>query len=143
VTGFVVDASVAIKWLSPFRLEVLAPQARGLLDSWQQGAIELIAPDLIWIEVANAHWKAVCQNRCTGSDAQTSLLALHAQELPTVPAEQCVDLALRIALQHGRTVYDSLYVALAVTLKSELITADEKLVNALSSYFPVRWLGAI
>lgn len=137
------DASVAIKWLSPFRLEVLAPEARGLLDSWQQGAIQLIAPDLIWLEVANAHWKAVRQNRCTSSDAQTSLLALHAQELPTVPAEQFIDLALRIALQHGRTVYDSLYVALAVTLNSELITADEKLVNTFSSYFPVRWLGAI
>ncbi|MGC1619638.1 MAG: type II toxin-antitoxin system VapC family toxin [Candidatus Acidiferrum sp.] len=143
MTSFVVDASVAIKWLSPFRLEVLAPQARGLLDSWRQGAIELIAPDLIWLEVANAHWRAARQNRCTGSDAQTSLLALHAQELPTVPAEQFIDLALRIALQQGRTVYDSLYVALAVTLNSELITADEKLVNTLSSYFPVRWLGAI
>jgi predicted nucleic acid-binding protein len=143
VIGFVVDASVAIKWLSPFRLEALVPQSRGLLDRWQQGTIELIAPDLIWLEIANAHWKAVRQNRCTSSDAQTSLAALHAQDLPTVPGEQFVDLALQIALGHGRTVYDSLYVALAVTLNSELITADEKLVNALSSYFPIRWLGAI
>ncbi len=141
--GFVVDASVAIKWLSPFRLEALVPQSRGLLDRWKQGAIELIAPDLIWLEIANAHWKAVRQNRCTSFDAQTSLATLHAQDLPTVPAEQFIDLALQIALGHGRTVYDSLYVALAVTLNSELITADEKLVNGLSSYFPVRWLGAI
>ncbi len=143
MTRFVVDASVAIKWLSPFRLEALAPQARGLLDRWQQGAAELIAPDLIWLEIASAHWKAVRQSRCTGAEAETSLAALHARELPTVPSEQLIDLALRIALQHGRTVYDSLYVALAVTLNSELITADEKLVNVLSSYFPVRWLGAI
>lgn len=143
MTGFVVDASVAIKWLSPFRLESLVPQSRGLLDRWQQGAVELIAPDLIWLEVASAHWKAVRQNRCTSSDAETSLATLHAQDLPTVPSEQFIELALRIALQHGRTVYDSLYVALAVTLNLELITADEKMVNALSSYFPVRWLGAI
>jgi len=143
VTGFVVDASVAIKWLSPFRLESLVPQSRGLLDRWQQGAVELIAPDLIWLEVASAHWKAVRQNRCTSSDAETSLATLHSQDLPTVPSEQFIELALRIALQHGRTVYDSLYVALAVTLNLELITADEKMVNALSSYFPVRWLGAI
>jgi predicted nucleic acid-binding protein len=46
-------------------------------------------------------------------------------------------------VQHGRTVYDRLYVAPAVTLDSELITADEKLLNALSSDFPVKWLGAI
>jgi predicted nucleic acid-binding protein len=38
---------------------------------------------------------------------------------------------------------NSLYVALAVTLKTELITADEKLANALAGYFPVKWLGEI
>ena len=43
MTSLVADASVAIKWFSPFRLEALASQARGLLDRWQQGAIELIA----------------------------------------------------------------------------------------------------
>jgi predicted nucleic acid-binding protein len=143
VTQVVVDASVAIKWLSPFRLEVLAPRARGLLARWQQGAAELIAPDLIWLEVANAHWKAVRQNRCTVFDAQASLATLHAQKLTTVPSEQFIDLALRIALQHGRTVYDSLYVALAHTLSCELITADEKLVKTLSGYFHLTWLGAI
>ena len=68
---------------------------------------------------------------------------MHEQELPTVPSEPLIDLALRIALQHGRTAYDSLYVALAVTLKSDLVTADEKLVNSLSGYFPVTWLGAV
>ena len=143
MTSFVVDASVAIKWLSPFRLEVLVPQARGLLDRWQRGAIELIAPDLIRLEVASAHWKAVRQNRCTAAEAQTSLAALRSQALTTVASEQFIDLAFQIALQHGRTVYDCLYVALAVTLNFELIPADEKLVNALSSYFPIKWLGAI
>jgi predicted nucleic acid-binding protein len=124
-------------------MPVWRSQARGLLDRWQQGAVELIAPDFIWLEIGNAHWKAVRQNRCTASDAQASLSFLHVQELPTVPAEQFIDLAFRIALQHSRTVYDSLYVALAVSLNSQLITADEKLVNTLSSYFPVKWLGAI
>jgi predicted nucleic acid-binding protein len=143
VTGFVVDASVAIKWFSPFRLEFLAPHARLLQDRWQQGAIDLIAPDLIWVEIASAHWKAVRQNRCTSSDAQASLASLGVQDFPTAPSSQFIDRALRIALQHGRTVYDSLYVAQAVTMNFDLITADEKLVNALASYFPVKWLGAI
>jgi predicted nucleic acid-binding protein len=143
VSGFVVDASVAIKWLSPFRLEPLAPQARGLLDRWKLGAIDVVAPDLIWPEIASAHWKAVRQNRCTSAEAQISLASLHGDDLPTLPSQQFIDLALRIALQHGRSVYDSLYVALAVTLNLELITADEKLANALAVYFPVRWLGAI
>jgi predicted nucleic acid-binding protein len=50
--------------------------------------------------------------------------------------------ALRIAVTFERSFYDSLYVALAMSTKTELITADERLVNALGSRFPVRWLGA-
>jgi predicted nucleic acid-binding protein len=49
---------------------------------------------------------------------------------------------MRIALDFDRTVYDSAYIALAVATGSELITADERLVNALGSRFPVRWLGS-
>jgi len=139
----VVDASVAIKWLPPFQQEPLASEAEKLLNRWELGAVELIAPDLIWTEIANAHWRAVRRNLCSSADAQASLAIMDEQELPAVPSEPLIDLALRIALQHGRTAYDSLYVALAVTLKSDLVTADEKLVNALSGYFPVEWLGAI
>jgi predicted nucleic acid-binding protein len=51
--------------------------------------------------------------------------------------------ALQIAMACDRSFYDSLYVAVAVSAKAELITADERLVNALGSRFPVRWLGAL
>ena len=34
-------------------------------------------------------------------------------------------------MQTGRTVYDSLYVALAVQMDCRLVTADEKLYHAL------------
>lgn len=43
-----------------------------------------------------------------------------------------VENALRIANAEGRTVYDSLYLALAVSAKRPLVTADEKLFNALN-----------
>ena len=40
-------------------------------------------------------------------------------------------------------MYDCLYVALAVQSKTEWITADERLANALAARLPVKWLGAI
>ena len=40
--------------------------------------------------------------------------------------------ALEIAIAYRRTVYDSLYIALAVARDSILVTADDKLANALS-----------
>jgi predicted nucleic acid-binding protein len=139
----VVDASVAIKWLPPFQQEPLVSEAQLLLDRWEQGLIELIAPDLIWTEIANVHWRAVRRNKCSSGDAQASLGIMHEQQLPTVPSEPLIDLALRMALLYGRTAYDSLYVALADKLKSDFVTADQKLVNALAGHFPVKWLGAI
>jgi predicted nucleic acid-binding protein len=50
--------------------------------------------------------------------------------------------ALSIATTFDCTVYDSLYVALAVSTRSEMVTADEKLANALAARLPVKWLGA-
>ena len=50
--------------------------------------------------------------------------------------------AFKIATDFDEPFYDSIYVAMAAATGKELITADERLVNALGSRFPVRWLGA-
>jgi predicted nucleic acid-binding protein len=63
------------------------------------------------------------------------------RDFPTLPSRAVLPEALMIAVDFGRTVYDSTYVAVAVATGSELLTADERLVNALGSRFPVRWLG--
>jgi predicted nucleic acid-binding protein len=63
--------------------------------------------------------------------------------IATVPSFDLLPQALLLAMSHDRTVYESLYVALAVQSKSEMITADERLANALAAKFPVKWLGAL
>jgi predicted nucleic acid-binding protein len=62
---------------------------------------------------------------------------------PAVPSLKLLDSAFQIATAFERTVYDSLYVALAVHSNAQLITADERLANSLAAQFPVKWLGAI
>jgi predicted nucleic acid-binding protein len=63
-------------------------------------------------------------------------------DFTTVPSRRVLPEAFKIAVDFGTIVYDSTYVALAVATGTELITADERLVNALGSRFPAPWLGA-
>lgn len=141
--AFIVDSSVAAKWLPPLNNEPLASEARGLLADWTRGKIELSVPDLLLIEVANVLWKATRAGRCKAVEAHAALKILINYGLPVAASGTLLETALRIGIEYERTVYDSIYVALAVESGRELITADEKLANALAAYFPVKWIGAM
>jgi predicted nucleic acid-binding protein len=80
--------------------------------------------------------------RITGKHCDTAIPSLEELGLTTVSSRPLLRSAVAIALAFNRSVYDSTYVALAVESNVPLITADERLVNALSARFPVRWLGA-
>jgi predicted nucleic acid-binding protein len=142
VNRFVVDASVGAKWASPELIEPFADRANQFLRDYMTGAVEIVVPDLFWLEIGNLLWKAARRGMLTQALAQRALEAMINRGFPTLPSRAVLPEALTIAVDFGRTVYDSTYVALAVATASELLTADERLVNALGSRFPVRWLGA-
>ena len=75
-------------------------------------------------------------------DAAAALEFVRDLGIQTASSFDLVPAAVALAIRHGRTVYDSLYVALAMQSNSELITADERLANALAARLPVKWLGA-
>jgi len=137
----VVDASVAAKWLLPVAGEGLLDQANRLAALHARRELQLLAPDLIEAEIGNVLWKAVRRNRISRTDAGNSLRNFAALAIQVIPTSDLLDQALQIAVDCDRSFYDSLYIALALSTKTELITADERLVNALGSRFPVRWLG--
>lgn len=139
----VVDASVAAKWCLPAKDEPLVDAAGRLLRGYAKGEIRFVVPDLFWAELANLLWKAVRQGRCAKATAETALTGLQDRKLPTVSSLDLLDLAFGIATAFDRTVYDSLYVALALQAKAQLINADERLANALAAQLPVKWLGAL
>jgi predicted nucleic acid-binding protein len=138
----VVDASVAAKWLLPRAQEPLADEASELLARYSNGEIQFAVPDLFWAETGNLLWKAARLQRCTTAEAKLALAILTEYRFPTVPSKTLLDLAFAIATAFDRTVCDSLYVALAVSTKSQFLTADEKLANSLAAKLPVKWLGA-
>lgn len=142
MTPIVVDASVAVKWCLPGNNEDLLPQAEELLASYRTGAELFLVPDLFWLEVGNAIWKAAQKQKIDAETAARNLRTISDLKIPTVPSFDLVPQALQLAIKHGRTVYDAIYVALALRLKADLITADERLANALAAHLPVKWLGA-
>ncbi len=143
MTVLVVDASVGLKWCLPQAAEQFIPHASALLDRFIREEIDFLVPDLFWIEIGNALWKLSRRNQLSPEAATSSLAKLNSLEIPTVASNSLVPRALDLAIQYGRTIYDSLYVALARETSTEMITADERLANALAAYLPVKWLGAM
>jgi predicted nucleic acid-binding protein len=139
----VLDASTVAKWLPPLHTEPLAAQALELLQQWMRAELAILVPDLIFVEVANLLWKTVRKGRCTRDQATAAMQLLLEHELRVIPSHSLLDAALGIAVDDDRTVYDRIYVALAARSEAQLITADERLANALAGRYAVRWLGTL
>jgi predicted nucleic acid-binding protein len=141
VTAYVLDASVAAKWFLPPAQETLTSEALRLLGDYAGGRLRLLVPDLFWPEFGNILWKAVRQRRISSESAAEAVEALTERNIPTAPSASLLKDAFAIAEAFDRTVYDGMYVALAVASNAPLVTADERLANALAARLPVRWLG--
>lgn len=120
----VVDASVATKWYVP---EAHAAAAFRLLDS----EFILYAPDLLRTELANVLWKKVRRQEITPEEAMEILTAFASLPIEIYPSDVLIVPALEIAVALNRTVYDSLYLALAVAVNGVLITADRGFCDAV------------
>jgi predicted nucleic acid-binding protein len=116
---FVVDASVAIKWLIP---EVHSVAAARLLDP----EMVLAAPDLIGPEVANTIWKKLRRREIKENEAREIVAAFERLALEIYPSAALLPAALELAVGLHRSVYDSIYLALAIAQSCPLITADHK-----------------
>ena len=130
---YVIDAGVVVKWFIP---EVDSDIAHQLLERYLQGVDTPVAPDLLIAECGNVFWRRCRQGDITPDEATESLADLLTLNVPLMPATSLVPSALQLALQHQRTVYDALYLALAQERNCDLITADERIFNALSAQFP-------
>jgi predicted nucleic acid-binding protein len=143
VTSFVLDASVAAKWFLPPSREPYALEAERVLEHYVAGKCSLTVPDLFWPELGNILSKSARRGEISLSSCGLAVEHLELLRLPTLPSEPLLARALTIALDFQRPFYDCEYVALAVESRTPLLTADERLVNALGAHFPVQWLGSV
>ena len=130
---FVVDASVAVKWILP---EEGHEQAQCLLERYQNEELDLVAPHLLVAEACSVLWKRVRRGELTAPSAHRCFeqLLRNCPILLDSPAVHAS--ALQLALAHNCTVYDCLYLAWALEERCDLITADEKLFKSVCIAFP-------
>ena len=139
----VIDASVAAKWLVSDVQETLVDQANRLLAQDADGTVDFVVPDLFWTELGNILWKAVRRERVSAAQAEESLTIALSWAFDTVPSHPLLKRAFELGLKHQRSFYDSIYLSLAVSEQATLITADERLANAVAAHLPVKWLGSM
>lgn len=138
MSGYVVDASVALKWYLP---EPHSERARRLRDN----SAGFDAPDLLYAEVGSALWKRVRRAEITSGEAAEIAAALSRMPIDAHPARLLGSAALQIACATGLTVYDSLYAATALLTERPLVTADRRFHEVARRAKPLRdrvlWIG--
>jgi predicted nucleic acid-binding protein len=117
VTRYVIDASVAIKWVID---EPGAEQAL-LLRRHQ-----LSAPDLLVPECANILWKKVRRGELTADEAIFAARLLQRADFELEPMRRLWEPATRLALSLDHPAYDCTYLALADALSCAMVTADDR-----------------
>ena len=117
MSGLVIDASVALKWYLP---EPHSKAARGLLDT----PARLMVPGLFYAEFGNALWKRWRRGELERRDIGLTREALKRVPFEVFPTRSLAPYAVEIALEHGCTVYDGVYVALAALQEASLAAAE-------------------
>ncbi len=104
--------------------------------------LSFLAPDLINAEFGNIIWKKHLFQGLDASDAQDILDKFRQVHFELTLTAELLEDAYKIAVAYRRTVYDALYLALSVREDCQIVTADEKLVNAVGATFPnLIWLA--
>lgn len=119
----IIDASVAIKWLLP---EDRVGEATALLE--RPG---LVAPDLIFAEIADAIWKKVWLGEIASLPPSLDRIGEYFDEVVSCAALSVRACELGLELDHPAC--DCFYLALAERENDVLMTADRKFARKVAT----------
>ena len=133
----VLDTSAIIRLYIPD-----GPLPEGLIEcitSAQRAEASILIPELALAEVVQVIWKKEQMGYINSTEANEIISAVLELPVEVVGHFDLLFDSLSIARQHGFTVYDSLFLALAKKKKAALITADlqlEKIFQSIISHSP-------
>jgi predicted nucleic acid-binding protein len=126
LSNFVVDASVAVQWFLPERNSEAAVRLRGR-------EYQLFGPNLLLLEINNVLLKHVRRKEISRAAAERIRAAVAYSPILIHSDRTLLDPAYELASQTGCGLYDALYLALAVKIQGQLVTADRRLYNSLAA----------
>ena len=130
---FVLDNSVAMRWLLIDRPSDVQDYARGVLQRLASGDTAVV-PNLFALEAANVLVKSLKRGLITEASAR-EFLALLAElniETDATTHERALHDTLNIAIAHDLSAYDAAYLELALREGLPLATLDDALSAALA-----------
>ena len=141
MTHFVLEAAVAAKWFLP--QDPLRRHALESLRGYAAGEYALSVPDIFFAEFAENLRGAERAGMCPRGVARVATAILLRLGLRTTRTGDLLRKACTIAEAFGQSVHVSLYAALAIETGAMFLTADERLVRAMSPLAPVVWVGTV
>ena len=123
---FVVDASVAVKWL-------VAEEDADLADRLAASGEDLHAPRLMASEAANVLWRKARVGEIERAEASAAMALLTDMPVRWNDDETVGADAVRLALALDHPVYDCVYLALAHRIGATVVTADRRFVTAVAA----------
>lgn len=129
----VVDCSVAAKWVLD---EPGHAGAVDLLRRDSSGEIALIAPDLLLAEFASLIAKRVRRRLMQSNEANDAFQLMKASAPVLFETRALLEGAFELAIATQLSVWDSVYLALAIEIDCPMITADRRLFRGHSPRHP-------
>jgi predicted nucleic acid-binding protein len=123
VSRYVVDASVAVKWVID---EPGADQALRLRRH------VLSAPELLIAECANIVWKKARLGELTEPEASLAAGLISRSDIELIPMRPLTRRAVELAILLDHSAYDCMYLALAEATGCPFVTADARLLRKLA-----------
>ena len=120
---FVIDASIAVKW-------VVEESGTAEALVLRQNA-KLIAPELLVAECANVLWKKVQRHELLKEEALLAARLLQGAEIELLPMQSLLEAAVRMSIEIDQAAYDCVYLALAIDNKCQFVTADERFLRKI------------
>ena len=129
----VVDSSVVLKWVLP---EAGRSKALALLDEYEAGQTDLIAPGLLMEECASALSTRCRRGDLTKADARVAFRLLELRQPVLVDEPAQLRASFELSVLHHLSFWDSIYLALAIDKRCDIVTADRRFRTRSGNHYP-------